>query len=93
MAMMNGTKAPKQMGIRMALGTGIFSVALLAGGAGLAGAATSPTHPRTLAHEVQSKRDSRDRGTERTAKDKSTDSKDRSSGDSQRPDPNPPTDR
>ena len=93
MALMNGTKAPKQMGIRMGLGTGILSLALLAGGAGLAGAATSPTHSRTLAHEVQSKRDSRDRGSERTARDKSTDSKEGSSGDSQSPDPNPPTDR
>jgi hypothetical protein len=96
MALMNGAKSPKRMGIRMALGTGILSVALLAGGAGVASAATSPTHPRTTtAHEVQSKRDSRDRGSERTSKDKSTDSKDGysdGSGDPQSPDPNPPTD-
>jgi hypothetical protein len=79
----------------MALGTGILSLAVLASGAGVASAATSPRHARVTAHEAKSKRDSREHGSERTSKDKSTDSKDGYSdgpGDPQSPDPNPPTD-
>jgi hypothetical protein len=95
MALMNGAKAPKRMGIRMALGAGFLSLAALAGGAGVASAATSTTHARTTTYEVQSKRDSRDRGSEQASKDKSTDAKDGyadGSGDPQSPDTNPPTD-
>lgn len=95
MALMTGAKSPKRMGIPMALGAGVLSLALLAGGAGVAGAATTSTHFRTTAHEVQSKRDARDRASERTHKDKSKDAKDGysdGSGDPQSPDPNPPTD-
>ena len=95
MALMNGATSPKRMRVRMALGTGILSLAVLAGGAGVASAATSTAHARTAAHDVQSKRDSRDRGSEQSYKDKSTDARDGytdGSGDPQSTDLNPPND-
>jgi hypothetical protein len=95
MALMTGSKPPKRFGGRMAFGAGILSLALLAGGAGVAGAATSPTHARSATQEFQAKRDSRDHSTERTSRDKSTDRKDGysdGSGDPQSPDPVQPID-
>jgi len=102
MAQVTGTKAPKRFGWRTALGAGILSLALLAGGAGVASASTVPSH-RSAAQEERTKRDARDHSAERTSKDKATDTKDGSSdgnsggssdgsGDPQSPDPVQPTD-
>jgi len=67
-------KASRRIGVRSAFGAGILSVALLAGGVGIAGAATATPSVHKLTASM-----------ERASKDSSKDvSKDRSSGVSER---------
>lgn len=62
-------KASRRIGVRTALGAGILSVALLAGGVGVAGAATATPslHARTATMERASKDSSKDVSTDKSS--------------------------
>lgn len=75
-------KASRKIGVRTTLGAGILSVALLASGMGIAGAATatpSSVHARTASMERASKDSTKD-----VSKDRNSDVAEHSSRDSQK---------